>query len=356
MARNSSAPVEKPCGVRPRTVARSKRKPSKPAAAQWRSASRTWSQHRRPLGRQGVAAARPVDEAAVFVVAIVKPAVETAKRQRRALDVAFGGVIEDDVEDDADARLAEGGDGIPHLDHATRGHARIGRHEGHRVVTPHVGKAEGGEMAFVAPSGNRHDLDGVDAEAAQMGDRFRMGEAGERPTLRFRNRLEPAGERARRNLVDHMRQPRLDRDAGQRGPDDRLGHEGRGVDGGLARRRELGAKNEGAVELHRIGIDQELRWIEPAAAGGIVGSVGPQPVAGARLDCADEGVTAVAGAPRQSQARHLAPALGVEEAEENLGGVLREHAHIDPAAGDGDAERRRLARPGYGSGGRHEIR
>ena len=67
---------------------------------------------RRLVERQRVAAAGVVDEPAGIVggVAVIERVVEAAQRQRRAEHVAFAGVVEDDIEDDADAGLVQRGD------------------------------------------------------------------------------------------------------------------------------------------------------------------------------------------------------------------------------------------------------
>ena len=60
---------------------------------------------RRPVGGKRIAGAGIVDQAAGIVlrVAIVERVVEAAERQRRPVDVAFAGMVEDGVEDDVDA-------------------------------------------------------------------------------------------------------------------------------------------------------------------------------------------------------------------------------------------------------------
>ena len=102
--------------------------------------------HHRVLRGQRVAGAGVVDKRARIVgpMAVIGEVVEAAQRQRRALFVALPRVVEDDVEDDADAGLPQGGDGVPELGDAARREPRIERHEGDRVVTPGIGEAERG--------------------------------------------------------------------------------------------------------------------------------------------------------------------------------------------------------------------
>ena len=91
----------------------------------------------------------------------------------------FAGVVEDDVEDGADAGGAEGGDGGGELGDAAGAEAGVGGQEDDGVVAPAVGEAERGEVALVDPGGDRHQLDGVDAEAGQVVEDRRVGEGGD---------------------------------------------------------------------------------------------------------------------------------------------------------------------------------
>ena len=87
---------------------------------------------------QGVAGAGVVDQAAVGLVAEVGAGVEAAQGEGGAVGVAFAGVVEDDVEDGADAVGAEGGDGGAQLLDAAGAEAGVGGHEGDGVVAPAV--------------------------------------------------------------------------------------------------------------------------------------------------------------------------------------------------------------------------
>ena len=58
---------------------------------------------------------------------------------------------------------------VAQLGDAAGAEAGVGRHEGDGVVAPGIGEAERGEMALVDPGGDRHQLDGVDAEAGRDG-------------------------------------------------------------------------------------------------------------------------------------------------------------------------------------------
>ena len=62
-------------------------------------------------------------------MAVIGQVVEAAQRQRRALGIALAGVIEHEVEDDADARLAQRRNRRAQFGDAARRQARIERHE-----------------------------------------------------------------------------------------------------------------------------------------------------------------------------------------------------------------------------------
>ena len=95
-----------------------------------------------PIERIAAAGVVAVVLAAVFehVVDAVLQALET---QRRAVLVAFGRVVEDDVEDDFDAGGVQGADHLlelPHLAARLRAHriTAMGREERHGIVAPVV--------------------------------------------------------------------------------------------------------------------------------------------------------------------------------------------------------------------------
>ena len=69
-------------------------------------------------------------------MAITGEIVEAAQRQRRALLVAFAGVVEDEVEDDPYVFLVENIDGIAQFLHPAGHDAGVERHEGNGIVTP----------------------------------------------------------------------------------------------------------------------------------------------------------------------------------------------------------------------------
>ena len=180
----------------------------------------------------------------------------------------FAGVVEDHVEDRADAGVAERGDGGGELGQAAGAEARVGGHEDDGVVAPAVGQAEGQEVALVDPGGDRHQLDRVDAEAGQVVEDRRVGEGGDGAADRGRHLGVEDGEGADGDLVDQAagaEDRRLWRGRRGEGGDDGLRHQGRGVDGGVAGGGEAGVVGEGTVEGDGVGVDEELRRVEAMA-------------------------------------------------------------------------------------------
>ena len=74
------------------------------------------------------------------------------------------------------------------LGEAAGAEARVGRHEGDRVVAPGVGEPERRQVALVDPGGDRHQLDRVDAEAGEVVEDRRVGERGDGAAQRPRAR------------------------------------------------------------------------------------------------------------------------------------------------------------------------
>ena len=103
---------------------------------------------------------------------VVARIVEAAERQRRTELVAFGGVVVDDVEDHLDAggvqrgarrcriSLAEPSDEI----------ARLDGEEAERIVAPVVAQLLLEQMTVLHEGMDRQQLDGRDAEPAQVVD------------------------------------------------------------------------------------------------------------------------------------------------------------------------------------------
>ena len=135
-------------------------------------------------------------------VAIVDMAVEAAHGERRAKAVAFAGMVEDQVENGADACGMKGCNGFAQFGHAARHQARIERHEGDGVIAPAIGQLERRQMALVDPGRDRHQLDGRDADPLQMADDGGMGKRCDGAALMFRHVRMQHGEGAHGNFVD----------------------------------------------------------------------------------------------------------------------------------------------------------
>ena len=130
------------------------------------------------------------------------------------------------------------------LGDAAGAEAGVGGHEGDGVVAPAVGEAEGGEVALVDPGGDRHQLDGVDAEAGEVVEDRRVGEGGDGAAERGRHVGVEEGEGADGDLVDQAAGLEDGRGRGDRRGevlDDRLRHQG----GGVGRRRRGGRRGGG---------------------------------------------------------------------------------------------------------------
>ena len=248
-----------------------------------------------------VAGAGVVDEAPVRLVAEVGAGVEAAQAERRAAGVALAGVVEDDVEDHADAGGAQRRDGGGELADAAGAEARVGRHEGHRVVAPAVGQAERAEVALVDPGGDRHQLDRVDAEARQVVEDRRVGERRDGAALGLGHVRVQQGERPHRHLVDQpagAEDRRRRRGRRGQGGDHRLRHQRGGVERGGARRRQPVVVGEGPVERGRVGVDEQLRRVEA-----VPGRPRPARRRGGRSACRRRGRRRWRRRPRRGRAR-----------------------------------------------------
>lgn len=161
-------------------------------------------------------------------------------------------------------------------------------------------------MALVDPGGDRHQLDGIDANALEMVDHHRLGQGRDRAAHGGRHLWVAQREGADLGLVDEpagwevhrLRHPRR-RQVG----DDRLGHEGRGVEGRIARGRKAGVVGKGRIEREGKGIDQELRRIEPQPGIRVVRTIGTQAIARSGTDPRNDGTEDTVVAPSKLDPR-----------------------------------------------------
>ena len=124
----------------------------------------------------------------VLRMAIVDGIVEAAQRDRRALFVTLGSVVQDDVKEDADASLRIGGAELAQVINPARSEPWIEREEVDGIVAPAIAQPHWRQMALVHPCRDRHELDMADAETAQMIDDARFAQRGERSAQRLRYR------------------------------------------------------------------------------------------------------------------------------------------------------------------------
>ena len=143
-----------------------------------------------------------------MVLAVVAVIVEAAQGEGRAQMVGLGGVVEDEVEDHLEPRPMQPLDHGPELGLGLgRGIARLGHHEGHRVVAPVVAQAHGDEALLVEESCHGQELDRGDAQPQQVIDDGRVGEAPVGPAQPCRQRWMEPRQTFDMGLVEHRLGP-----------------------------------------------------------------------------------------------------------------------------------------------------
>ncbi len=167
--------------------------------------------HDRVVAVHRVAAAGVVEIAPrLRIEQVVGRVVEPAPAEGRAALVALAGVVEDDVEDDLDARLVQGLHHLLELAHdlaagpGTRVRG-LGGEEGHRLVAPEVAQRLAGEqvaarVVALLELRDRHQLDGGDAQLLEVRDL--LDDAAEGAGVRD-SRARVTREAADVDLVDH---------------------------------------------------------------------------------------------------------------------------------------------------------
>ena len=304
-----------------------------------------------------VAAAGDVDVVPLLVEPVPRAAAETAPREGRPADALLGGVVVDDVEQDLDAG------GVEQLDHALElaqhlvrvGVARVGRvrgEEAQRVVAPVVGQAEVDEVRLVGEGVHRQQLDGRHAEGAQVLDGHRVAQAGVGAAQVLGDPWQPSRHLAHVHLVDHPCVAGVGRGSVVAPVEGRVEHDIARDEGGrlAAPLEDRRVVRHGPLDGSTPRVEEQLCWVEAVPHGRVPGSVGPQPVAPARVDVRHEPTPPPVAEGGQLDAR-LAPfVVGQAEPHRRRAGGVDRHRH--PAVDGVDARGGPVGQD-PGGGGRH---
>ncbi len=312
---------------------------------------------------EAVARAGEVDVVAAVLgrEPVVGRVVDTLEGEHRPEVVPLGRVVVDDVEDHLDPRAVERLHHALELAHLLAARPggrveRVRREEADGRVAPVVREPARVQELLVGDVVDGEQLDGGDAERAQMVDRLLRGEAGVGAAEVLAYGRVQLREAADVGLVDHRLVPgRRERPIAlpveALVDDDALG-DGRGVVR-LVRLQVVAVdgvrQDAGCAErdrpLDRLGVrvDQELRRVEAVAVAGVVRPVDAVAVALARSDARHVAVPVEGRALGQ-----LDPCLDVplvEQAELDPLRVLREDREVRAAAVPRRSEWERPARP-----------
>jgi len=143
--------------------------------------------HHRMVGGERIAGAGEVGVAPGRIVQVVDGIVQPAQAEGGAAFAAFGGVVEDHVEDHLDAGAVQRLDHVAELvEHRQRprrgGVAGMRREERHRRVAPVV--RQPGRRVLRVELEHRHQLDGGDAQVDQVRDLVDQPGVGAAPLYR----------------------------------------------------------------------------------------------------------------------------------------------------------------------------
>jgi hypothetical protein len=272
--------------------------------------------------------------------------------------VALGGVVVDDVEDHLDARGVQGLDHRLELGDLPAGRARgaVGSVRGEvaqGVVAPVVGQAAPQQVRLADEVVHRQQLDRGDAQRHQVLDEGGVRQPGIGAAQRGRDVGVPHRGALDVHLVDDGVRPRGAQQRvalpGERVVDDHPArHEGPGVGGvggggvvvGVGEQRPV--QDQLAVHRPRVGVQQELRRVEPGAGGGVVRAVHPVAVALTGPHPRQPAVPHLVGGLLQALAV-LGP-VGVEQAQVHAGRAGRPQREV--RAGAVPVRAQRGGRPG----------
>ena len=261
--------------------------------------------------------------------------------------VAFAGVIEDHIQDDLDAGVVQASDhGLEFAQVTGRHVALLRREEAEGLVAPIVAQSLIDQEAVVDEGMDRQQLDGGDADRAQVVDDGGGAETGERSALALADVRMAHGVAADMRLVDHRLGPRHP-GPGVLAPGERLlDHPAFGHRSGVvaAVERQVGARRSepeavmGVGPAHQprqgpgVGIHQQLVGVEPVALFGGIGAVHPVAVDLPGLDVRQIAVPDAVGVLRQGDPLQLPVTRTVEQAQVDAGGIGREQGEVDAVA------------------------
>ena len=247
-------------------------------------------------------------------------------------------MIEDDIEDDADAGLVKGCHGIADFGKAAGCEARIGRHEVHRIIAPGVGEAQIRKVTLVDPGGERHQFQRVDAELQEVRNDCRFGQCRDGAALGLRNREMQPGEGFHLHLIDQAGNGWWQRAGVFRCC---LHHAFRHESGGF----EIALGEDGmmgiwTVEACRVRIGEQLGHVEAVALCRVPWPIGAQAITGARRYAADSAVANIAQAVRQGEAIEFGFSSRIEDTEMHQCGMARNNRDVGAIAGQRYSKRR----------------
>ena len=291
--------------------------------------------------------------------AVVRLVVDAPHAQRRALLVAFGGVVVDHVEDHLDAG------GVQRLDHllellhlvAVRAARRVVVVRGEvadGVVAPVVVQAAVEQVLLVDEVVHRQQLERGDPEPGEVLDERRIGDA----RVRAAQVLGHVGVQLRGalhvRLVDHRVGPGRAQPTVALPVEERVGHHALGhvqravVLVALRRIGEVVGEHRGVpvdepVDGPGVRVDEQLARVAAVSDVRVVGAVHPQAVTRPGFDIGEVTVEDRTGTLRELDA--LLVAVTVEEAHRHRLGDVGEHGDVGAQTIEGGPERCRLSRP-----------
>ncbi|VTY32308.1 Uncharacterised protein [Xylophilus ampelinus] len=297
---------------------------------------------------QAVAAAGPVlvVEGVVRAQAVIQRVVDAAQRQRGAELVGLAAVVIDDVDHQLHAaRMHRVGQGTEFGGGRGAGPAApvagLGREEGDRAVAPVVRQAQLLQPLLVGAVLHRHQAQRGHAQALQVVEHGRLGQAGVGAAKGLGHVGMQAGHATHVQFIEHAltgrdARPARGRQAQRRG------------DAGLERRRpavaRIGhvrlagcmAEEEvfAAVHAHHlagVGIEQQLRRVEAQSLAWRPRAVHPEAVDQPRSPGRQPAVPDAVGVRRQRQALLFLATHRVEEAQLHGRGRRRCQCEVDPA-------------------------
>ena len=284
---------------------------------------------------------------------IIRCVIDAFERQRRPTLVALGRVVVDNIQDHLDPSIVEAGDHLLELaDGPRRGDSAARARRTRSNYSPRSSAAPLQQVPVIKEGMDRQQLDRRDADAADVIDNVLVRQSGVSALQLRRHGRVPHRVSADMGLVENRAFPWNARRLGIAPGESRIDHPAlRHACGAVApvERQVVARRADPVAEMgigpaHMadqrlgVGVEQKLVGIEAVTGSRLIRSMDAVAIHGSRPRIGQIAVPDLVGIFRQNHPLQLAPAVPIEQAQLDLGGVSGEESEVHSQAIPGSAQ------------------